>query len=253
MSPPRGTFALKASRRPLAISLVLLLSLATVFVSLVAPQVLRPSVGVTTITYDFDTGTPAMPVRSPTPFNQSAGGVTATFSSAYDPNAFSLQSSGTTTYVLSQFSGNYLVQSGVFRIPLDMRFDHQVTAISITFATVDYHDPNAGNATNIQLAAYLNSTGGTPVGNATAHGAFSADTYPEGVLTFDSGGRPFDYVEVSLVFVAQGATAFFVDNVTVTPVLPIPEFPGALPLVTVSLGIVAAVLVERRLAREPGS
>ena len=42
------------------------------------------------------------------------------------------------------------------------------------------------------------------------------DTYPEGTLTFNSGGQPFNMVEIDLPYIsAEGATVFIIDNITV--------------------------------------
>jgi uncharacterized protein (TIGR03437 family) len=54
------------------------------------------------------------------------------------------------------------------------------------------------------------------VGSATAHGTYGADTMPMGTLTFNSGGKPFNLVEIAIPFQPQGAAVFLIDNVRVT-------------------------------------
>ena len=58
----------------------------------------------------------------------------------------------------------------------------------------------------------------TPVGTPiTVNGIETPfDTYPEGTLTFNSGGQPFNLVEIDLPSVSvEGATGFIIDNITV--------------------------------------
>jgi hypothetical protein len=43
-----------------------------------------------------------------------------------------------------------------------------------------------------------------------------SDNYPEGTLTFNSGGQPFNMVEIDLPYIAQGASGFVIDNIAVT-------------------------------------
>ena len=187
-----------------------------------SPATTSPSTSPTTatpksVTFDFDTGSPAPSLRQNTPFDVSSGGITAHFSSPSDPAAFSVQDHSTTTFNLSQFSGNYLNDNTVDRNTLNIKFSQPVVSITLTFATVDYHDPGAGGtATPIQLTAYNGSSTGTPVGSATAHGEFSSDSYPQGTLSFSSGSQAFDTVAVVVPFLAQGATDFLVDNIVVT-------------------------------------
>ena len=170
-----------------------------------------------TVTFDFDTGLPVAATRQSTPFDQASGGVTAHFSSPSDPGGFSVQNHNTTFFNLSQFSGNYLMDSNPFRNPLYISFSQKLTAITFTFATVDYHDPGAGGEpSGIKSTVYLDSTGTPAVGSVTTHGTFSNDSYPEGTLSFSSSGQPFNLVVIELPFLPQGATDFMVDNISVT-------------------------------------
>jgi uncharacterized protein (TIGR03437 family) len=53
----------------------------------------------------------------------------------------------------------------------------------------------------------------------TAHGTYASDTLPMGTLSFSAGGKNFNLVEISIPFQPLGASAFLVDNITVTPAL----------------------------------
>jgi hypothetical protein len=44
------------------------------------------------VSFDFDTSTPSLAERAPTPFSQTSNGMTAYFSSILDPAKFSIQS-----------------------------------------------------------------------------------------------------------------------------------------------------------------
>jgi hypothetical protein len=170
-----------------------------------------------TAIFDFDTSSPAVTTGKSTPFDQTSGGMTAHFSSKYDPGGFSAQNHNSTFFNLSQCSGNYLVDSNPFRNPLSISFSQQITAITLTFATIDYHDPGAdGTGSDIKLTAYLDSTGTTAVGSVTTQGTFSIDSYPEGALSFSSSGQPFNIVIIELPFLPQGAVDFMVDNIAIT-------------------------------------
>jgi len=170
----------------------------------------------TTATFDFDTGLPALSVGQNTPLNQTSGGVTAYFSSPTDPAAFSTQSYETTFLKLSQFSGKYLYPNKSTRTYLDIRFSQQLTSITLTFATIEFHDPGP---TNITLTAYMDSTGTTPVGSAVARGVFTNDSYPQSTLSFNSGSQPFNLVRIGLPAQPFAASAFLVDNIIVGGVI----------------------------------
>jgi hypothetical protein len=121
-------------------------------------------------------------------------------------------------YTLSQFSGNYLYQNAVTKTPLDIRFSANIRSISLTFATVDYHDPGVnGTASNIRATGYVNSAANAAVGSVTTHGIFTTDTYPQGTLTLTApAGQSFNLVQIDLPPLAQGATVFLIDNITIT-------------------------------------
>ena len=169
-----------------------------------------------TVTFNFDTGSPALQAGQNIPFDQTVGGVTAHFSSP-NGSAFSVQSDSTLGWTMSQFSGSYLYDNDLNMNPLDIKFSYPITRITLTFATADFHQSEVPS--NILLTAYVDSTATAAVGSATAHGTYGSDVYPMGTITFDSGGVPFNLVELKIPVQPLGVTDYFVDNITVTPVL----------------------------------
>ena len=166
-----------------------------------------------TVTFDLDTSTPTLSTGQSIPFEQTAGGLTAHFSSPQGA-VFSIQTDDSTQFRLSQFAGHYLYDNNLDRNFLDIRFSQQVGSITLTFATADFQQVEV--PTTIQLTAYRDATGTQPVGSATAHGTYGGDTMPMGTLSFSSGAQPFNVVELVLPFQPLGATDFLVDNITVT-------------------------------------
>jgi hypothetical protein len=166
-----------------------------------------------TLTFDFDTGTPALVAGTSIPLDQATGGVSAHFSSP-PAGSFSVQNAASTGYTLSQFSGNYLSPNAQSRNALDIHFSQLLTGISLTFATIDYQI-NTEVPGNMLLTAYVDSTGTTPVGSATTHGVFASDTFPMGTLAFNSGA-PFNLVRIIVPPQTSGTTEFLLDNITVT-------------------------------------
>ncbi len=168
--------------------------------------------------YDFDTGFPVLAPGQNTPFTQTSGGVTASFSSPSDPAAFSIQNGANTFLKLSQFSGNYLYDNSAVRKFLGISFNYPLTGITLTFATTDSHGPaNVEKPSYVKLTAYLNSTGKTSVGigSATARGDFGSDSFPQGILSFNSGTQPFDRVVIEIIPQPRGGPSFFMDNISV--------------------------------------
>ncbi len=169
------------------------------------------------VTIDFDAGLQALSLGQSTPFNQTSGGLAASLSSPSDPAAFSVQSSDTTFFRLSEFSGNYLYPNKPFRTYLDIRFSQPLNNITMTFATIEYHGPgNVETPSNVKLTAYMNSTNTTAIGSVITHGTFSSDSYPQGILIFNSDGQPFDLVRIEVLYQPSGASAFLVDNIVVS-------------------------------------
>src|ERR1700693_1112369 len=79
-----------------------------------------------TVTFDFDSGAPALWTGQSTPFEQTAGGVTARFSSPSGP-AFSVQTDASTGWKMSPFSGNYLCDNNLSQNTLGIQFTHSIT------------------------------------------------------------------------------------------------------------------------------
>jgi uncharacterized protein (TIGR03437 family) len=178
----------------------------------------HPAASQSTATFDFDAGIPILTQGQTIPFDQTASGLTAHFSSPTGAS-FSIQSDTSTGFKLSQFSGNYLYQNDLNRDPLDIKLSQAVQSITLTFATADFQQVEV--PTTIQLAAYVDSTSTPPVGSATAHGTYGSDTMPMGTLTYSAGGQSFNLVEIVIPFQPLGAADFLVDNIRVTlsPVL----------------------------------
>jgi hypothetical protein len=203
-------------------------------------------------TFDFDTGSPVLAEGRGTPFTQTSGSVSASFSSPSDPAAFSVQSYGTTFYTLSQFSGKYLYDNNPSRDILDIKFNAELVGINFTFATIELHGASTDQTSNLLLTAYENTT---LVSSTSAYGSFGNDSYPQGKLSYSSG-EPFNWVRISMPAQASGATDFLVDNIiitfvsspstspiltpTLTPAPSVPELPSSL---TFLLIIVVATLV----------
>ena len=154
-----------------------------------------------------------------TPFNQTSSGVTARFNSPSDrvSPAFSVQSYVTTFLDLSQFSGKWLYDNKPSVDSLEIAFSQPLASINLTFATVEYHGGPGTEPSNVSLTAYMNSIDTPPVGWTTARGTFSNDPYPQGTLSFNSSGHPFNRVKIEVLYQGpKGATDFFVDNIIVT-------------------------------------
>ena len=197
----------------LAVGLVLVLVVALGYV--LSRNYLAPPSTEIAVTFDFDTGYPLLAEGQNLPFNQTSDGITAYFSSPFDTvvaSAFSIQRYETTFITLSQFSGKYLYDNKPSRDTLEIRFSQQLKGVSLTFATYEYQT----GPTDMTLTAYMNSADTTPVGSASARGTVLTGLYPQGVLSFDSGGQPFNIVRVEISSENSGETTnFFVDNIRV--------------------------------------
>ena len=121
----------------------------------------------------------------------------------------------------AKFSGLFLWPSTINRDRLDITFSQSITSISFVFKTAELHDPGpGGTGSPIRLTAYMNSLS-TPVGSPiTVNGVETPyDNYPEGTMTFNSNGQPFNLVEIDLPYIsAEGATGFIIDNISVITV-----------------------------------
>jgi hypothetical protein len=168
------------------------------------------------VIFDFDTGSPRPAPGQNTPFDQTSGGVTARFSSLSDPAAFSIQTGATTFLRLSRFSGNYLYDNSALRKSLNINFNQSLTEISLMFATTDSEGPgNVEQPSYIKLTAYMDSAKSAPVGSSSARGTYSSDSFPQGILLFNSNGQPFNMVVIEIVPQPRGGPSFFLDNITV--------------------------------------
>ncbi len=167
------------------------------------------------VNFNFDDGVPALVPGQGTSFDQTSAGLSAHFSSPSDNHgpAFSIQSDSTTGFRMSLFSGNYLYDNNLNRNLLDIKFSQPINSISLAFATADFQQVEV--PTTIQVTAFQNSTGTSPVGSATAHGTYGSDTMPMGTLSFSTSGQSFDLVEIGIPFQPRGASDFFLDNIVV--------------------------------------
>jgi len=175
-----------------------------------------PVAPLTTVIFDFDRGTPTVLEGYNTPLNQTSGGVTASFSSASDPSAFSIQSYKSTFYTLSQFSNKFLYDNKITRDILYIAFSQPITKINFTFASVEYEGPgHLENPSTLKLTAYINSIHSTSIDSVFANGNFSTSSFPEGTMSFNSGGKPFNLVKIELLHQVNGGTDFLIDNIVV--------------------------------------
>lgn len=203
--------------------LLVIFAVAIVYISTYWLPTMLPldsSNGQTVIVFDFDASLSFLIEGQNTPLNQTSNGLTASFSSPSDSAtpAFSIQSYDTTFFELPQFSGRWLYDNKPSRDLLDIKFSQQLASINFTFATLEYHGGPSTEPSNITLIAYVNSTDTIPVGSTAVHGTFLSALYPQGTLSFNSGGRPFNLVRIEIPYVPQGATDFFLDNIIVTTI-----------------------------------
>ena len=199
-------------RRLLLLGVFVLLLVVTAYV--VSQLSTAPATNYTAI-FDFDTGYPLLHETQNTPLNQTVNGITAYFSSPSETlvtPAFSIQSYDTTFTKLSQFSGKYLYDNKPSRDILEILFSEQLSRIEITFATVEHHvEPS-----NISLTAYETSTNVSPIGSSLAKGEYRTGLFPQGKLSFDSGGKPFNLVRIEVPYQGRDSpTNFYLDNVKV--------------------------------------
>ena len=234
------------------IGLLLILSTALICAPRFAFAAVSP------VTFDFDTGAPALVIGQNTPLSQSSGGITAYFTSVSDPNKFSVQSLFTNPNIqLSKFSGRYLYDnSPVYGDSIDIKFNLTLSSINFTFATFEFHGPTGQDPSNMTLIAYLdsnstlvpwqNTTYLAPVGSMITHGVWPTnDTYPQGTLFFNSS-QPFNLVRIQCPY--QGvytAVGFAIDNVVATDFNIVPEFSPTI-MFTVLLSAAFLVLVAKK-------
>ncbi|MFO0965252.1 MAG: MBG domain-containing protein [Gemmataceae bacterium] len=170
--------------------------------------------------FNFDTGSPTLTAGMGIPLTQTAGAVSAHFSSpnSWLAGGFSIQSHNTTFFNLDQFSGNYLYPNSVYNPNLAISFtdptgafSQPLSRISFTFATADFQQTEI--PTTVRLTAYL---GSTIVGTASGHGAYTGQTMPQGTLTFDGAGQVFDRVLIEIPWAPLAASDMLLDNFQVS-------------------------------------
>jgi hypothetical protein len=67
------------------------------------------------------------------------------------------------------------------------------------------------------LTAYVNSIDTSPVGSSTATGEYKIGIFPQGTISFDSGGEPFNIVMIEIPYQGRDSpTNFYIDNIKVT-------------------------------------
>lgn len=171
-----------------------------------------------TAIFDFDSNDPPLNLGQNTPFSVAVNGVLATFKSPTNPAAFSVQSASTTSFKLSKFSGKYLFDNDMARNPLIIEFNRTISSISISFATIEYHGAPGREPTPLAMSAYLTSKTPNLVATVTARGSWPVgDSFPQGSITFNSSGEPFNLVRIDLVVEdLASANDFLVDDIVVT-------------------------------------
>lgn len=192
---------LKKSRSLLAtiavLSIVIAVGYASLLTATFSVYAATPSIAF----FDFDIGSPPPSLYQGTPFNYTSDGVTARFSSPSDfPGSptFSVQDSIPVGYNMSMFSGQWLYDNQPIRDYLDIKFDAHLYSINLTFAIVELHGGPGVEPSYINLTAYMNSIG-NQVGWTWAPGETASEQNTQGVLSFDSGGQPFNLDRKSVV------------------------------------------------------
>jgi hypothetical protein len=180
-----------------------------------------PTPTTNTATFDFDTGTPALSAYTSIPFDQTNNGLTAHFSSTPSSGAFSVQTirslASIAGVINSQIiSGNFLWPNTINHDSLTIQFSNSIHRITLNFKTAELNDPGPGSSGSvIRISAYLDSTT-NPIGSPiTTRGIESNDLYPEGSLSLDSAGQPFNKIIIDLP-TPTGASGFIIDNISVS-------------------------------------
>ena len=85
----------------------------------------------------------------------------------------------------------------------------------MNFKTAELNDPGPGGTGSIiRISAYLNSTTNIVGNPVTTRGVESNDVYPEGTLSLNLVGQPFNLVVIDLP-TPTGASGFLIDNIIV--------------------------------------
>ena len=176
-----------------------------------------------TVTFDFDSGTPALVAGNSAPLDQVVGGVTAPIASKV--GGFSVQNGTTAHYSVSTFTNNFLypIAGGGAFSTLDISFSELVTNVAFDFATIQ-NLAVIDLETPVQLAAFnCSPTITTTVGSTNVAGVYGGpngtDTLAVGKLNH-SAKVPFNLVHISVpIIVPAPATGqayqFLLDNLSV--------------------------------------
>jgi hypothetical protein len=113
------------------------------------------------------------------------------------------------------FSGNFLWPSTTNHDSLNIKFSGNITSITLNFKTAELNDPGPGGTGSIiRISAYFNSTANVVGNPVTTRGVESNDVYPEGTLSLNLAGHPFNLVVIDLP-IPTGASGFLIDNIIV--------------------------------------
>jgi hypothetical protein len=171
--------------------------------ALIVSLACAPAIQADTLIFNFN----GDPTGTPTPFTNSVGLLTATFSSSGDPGGFEVFPS-----FFETLTGQVLLDPGPAgdnNLTLSILFNYSATAITLDFATL------SATGVPFDLSAY---NGAMLVGAATATGSIPGGpfVYPEGAIAFS--GASFSEVVLS----APAATDFAIDNIAVATSIPEP-------------------------------
>jgi len=209
-----------------------------------------------TIVFDFDSADPLVQGQN-IPFDQTSGGVKATFTSPLDMALypFSVQTfSSAGIPVLLPFSGLFLQDNDISPSYLDIQFTASLSSISMDFATNETDNPQGGGR-NLLLTAYL---GSTQIRSASAAGNPGvSQAHQQGVLSLPAGA-PFDRVRIEaeslpVTFLLDNImveTAGVIDPPPIDPGATVPE-PGSFGLIAVSLPLLLGSYLGVRMRSRP--
>ena len=205
-----------SSRKLFFVAVIVIITIiaALVYVAIRPSEPPQGTTAFRTVTFDFDTGSPLLTATQGTPFNQTLNGLTASFSSPSDSNAFSVKDLGIESLRLSKFSGKYLYDNKPSRDILDIKFSENVIDARLTFATIENKSGVITVPSNILITGYRNTN---LVGSNQTVGTFSSDSYPQGTLYFYAG-LPFNWIRISIPSQTSETTDFLVDNIIVSVV-----------------------------------
>jgi hypothetical protein len=170
------------------------------------------SMSAANVTFDFETVSPG----TITPFDVTAGGITATLSSP-DGDVFSVADSAGLFTILA---GNVVWDPGFPSHALDLVFSEPLAAITLSFALAGFPA-----SSTIFIQAFAGGTGGVPVLTTSAMGGPAPPGFfPEGAVSIS--GSVFDAVRLT-----TNVESMAIDDVAVVPAAEVPEpSPAALML-----------------------